>query len=344
MVSRYLVVAGLVLVFAIDTGFAQIGESAALFATDESLILELRADFDALEVPKEGQSRKYLPAEIIVNGGKSVPVRIAVRGKFRAEKIRCRVPMLWLRFDTKDTVGSVFSGQVDLPLTTQCKGNNKYKDNVLQEYLAYRIFQELSPHSLDARLAMITYTNSRKSKKLFDGPAFFVEHFDFFARRIGAQIADIERFDPRTAPPIVMATHDLFQFQIANTDWSAVYQHNVLLVELGNGDIAPAPFDFDWAGLVDAGYASPSDVLKIRSVRTRLYRGLCYDDATFNAAKARFVESRSSINGLIDALPGMGDRERFSTKVYIDDFYDILANQKSFASKIRKKCRSFDDF
>ena len=344
IIFRYLVVASLVLVSAIDTALAQTGEFAALFATPEPLILELKADFGALKAPKEGQGRIYLPGEIIVDGKSPVAVRIAVRGKFRAKKIRCRVPMLWLRFETDDTSGSVFAGQGDIPLTTQCTGNKKNKDNVLQEYLAYRMFQELSPHGLGARLILVTYTDTRKSKKLFDGPAFFVEHFDHFALRIGAQIADIERFDPRTAPPIDMATHDLFQFLIANTDWSAVYQHNVLLVELGNGDIAPVPFDFDWAGLVNASYAYPSDVLKVRSVRTRVYRGLCYDNVTYDAVKVKFANSRSSINALIDGLPGMSNRERFSTITYIDDFYDILGDQESFAVKIRKKCRTLDKF
>ncbi len=344
IVFRFPVVAAFVLASAINTGFAQTGDPAALFATHEPLILELKADFGALEVPKEGQGRKYLPGEIIVDGKSPVPVRIAVRGKFRAEQTRCRVPMLWLRFEAGDTAGSVFSGQGDIPLTTQCKGNQKNRDNVLQEYLAYRMFQELSPHGLDARLVLVTFTDVRKSQKLFGGPAFFVEHFDHFASRIGAQIVDIDRFDPRTAPPVFMATHDLFQFLIANTDWSVVYQHNTLLVKLGNGDIAPVPFDFDWAGLVNASYAYPSDVLKTRSVRTRVYRGLCFDNVTYDTVKAKFVNSRSSINAMIDGLPGMSDRERFSTITYIDDFYDILGDQQSFAVKIRKKCRTLDKF
>jgi hypothetical protein len=342
--TKYLAVAGLVLVFATGTGFAQTDAPVPLFSAHEPLIFELKADFGALKASKEGQGRRWLRGEIIVAGENPVPVSVAIRGRFRVEQIRCRVPMLWLRFDAADTADSVLSGQGDIPLTTQCTGSTRSKNNVLQEYLAYRIYDELSSHGLNSRLATVTYTDARNSKKIFDGPAFFVEHFDRFALRIGAQIPDIERFDPRTVPPGIMATHDLFQFLIANTDWSAVYQHNVLLVKLGNGNIVPVPFDFDWSGLVNAKYAYPDETLKIRSVRTRLYRGLCYDDATYTAVKAEFIKSRPLINALVDELPGLGDRERISTKSYVDDYYEILGNPKTFARKIVKKCRAFDKF
>ena len=338
--TKNLAVAGLVLVFATGTGFARTDTPVPLFSAHEPLIFELKADFGALKASKKGQGRQWLRGEIIVAGENPVPVRVAIRGKFRAEQIRCRVPMLWLRFDAEDTADSVLSGQGDIPLTTQCTGSARSENYVLHEYLAYRIYEQLSPHSLNSRLAMVTYTNARDSKKIFDGPAFFVEHFDRFSSRIGARIPEIKRFDPRTVPPGIMATHDLFQFLIANTDWSAVYQHNVLLVELGTGNIVPVPFDFDWSGLVNARYATPAERLKIRFVRTRLYRGLCYDDSTYAAVKAAFIKSRPSINALVDELPGLGDRERISTKGYVDDYYEILGNQKTFEKKIVKKCRT----
>ncbi len=338
--TKNLAVAGLVLVFATGTGFAQVDAPVPLFSAHDPLIFELKADFGALKASRKRQGRQWLRGEIIVAGENPVPIRVAIRGNFRAEEIRCRVPMLWLRFEAEDTGDSVLSGVGDIPLTTQCTGSTRSENNVLQEYLAYRIYDQLSPHSLNSRLALVTYTDARDSKKIFDGPAFFVEHFDHFSSRIGAQIPEIKHFDPRTVPPGIMATHDLFQFLIANTDWSAVYQHNVLLVKLGNGDIVPVPFDFDWSGLVNARYATPREKLKIRFVRTRLYRGLCYDDATYAAAKAEFIKSRASINALVDELPGLGDRERISTQSYVDDYYEILGNQKTFERKIVRKCRT----
>ena len=338
--TKNLAVAGLVLVFATGAGFARTAAPVPLFSAHEPLIIELIADFGALKAPTKRRDRQWLRGEIIVTGENPVPVKVAIRGNFRAEQIRCRVPMLWLRFDAEDTADSVLSGQGDIPLTTQCTGSTRSENNVLQEYLAYRIYDELSPHSLNSRLALVTYTDAHDLEKIFDGPAFFVEHFDRFSSRIGAQIPEIERFDPRTVPPGIMATHDLFQFLIANTDWSVVYQHNVLLVKLGNGDIVPVPFDFDWSGLVNARYATPREKLKIRFVRTRLYRGLCYDDATYMAVKAEFIKSRPSINALVDGLPGLGDRERNSTKTYVNDYYEILGSKKRFERKIAKKCRT----
>ena len=73
----------------------------------------------------------------------------------------------------------------------------------------------------------------------------------------------------------------VFQYLIGNTDWSLVTAdteehccHNIDLFELG-GHTLLVPYDFDLAGLVDASYAKPDPEIKIRSVRTRRYRGYC---------------------------------------------------------------------
>ncbi|MFC2096584.1 hypothetical protein ACFLQ3_02680 [Bacteroidota bacterium] len=40
-------------------------------------------------------------------------------------------------------------------------------------------------------------------------------------------------------------------------------------------DLIPVPYDFDFAGLVNADYANPAEVLDIENVTERYFLGLC---------------------------------------------------------------------
>ena len=47
-----------------------------------------------------------------------------------------------------------------------------------------------------------------------------------------------------------LATLDLFQYMIGNTDWSAIFQHNIVIIREADGTPTPVAFDFDFSGSV----------------------------------------------------------------------------------------------
>ena len=48
----------------------------------------------------------------------------------------------------------------------------------------------------------------------------------------------------------------MFQYMIANTDWSTTFLHNAKLIQLNDTKkYIPLAYDFDMAGFVDAPYA-----------------------------------------------------------------------------------------
>jgi hypothetical protein len=226
-----------------------------------------------------------------------------------------------------------------LPLTTHCARPAEYEQYLLKEYLAYRIYDALSSNGLRVRLTRVTYRDSAGRLEPFERYAFFTEHFDSFARRHRAAIRPKELFDPRTADPQEIAVFDLFQYAIGNTDWSAVRGHNVLVVERQRGLLTPVPFDFDFSGLVDAEYATVAPGLPIRSVRQRVFRGICDPETDWEAAFAHFAARREVVLGLADEIPGLEPRQRDGATEYLGGAFATFASPERRGTLIVDECR-----
>jgi hypothetical protein len=131
----------------------------------------------------------------------------------------------------------------------------------------------------------------------------------------------------------------VFQYLIGNTDWSAVYGHNIMTLRTAAGAVSAVPFDFDYSGLVDAAYAGPPPGLSIRSVKERVFRGFCEPAPDWAAVFAAFAERRREIADLAAAIPGLGSRERARATLYIEGFYAVLDSPKRRGEQIVAACR-----
>ena len=84
------------------------------------------------------------------------------------------------------------------------------------------------------------------------------------------------------------------------------------------------PYDFDFAGLVDAHYAIPSHELPITSVRERLYRGFPRTMEEIQRTLDIFREKREAINKLVMDFELLNVRQRKDMINYLDEFYEII--------------------
>jgi hypothetical protein len=120
---------------------------------------------------------------------------------------------------------------------------------------------------------------------------------------------------------------------IGNIDWSAVYQHNIRVIQSGNDPYIALPYDFDMSGFVNAPYA--------QSTRQRVYRGFCRDEALLQEVRQEFIKLQTAFNTTID-----GHAQYFSTddindmKNYLQGFIDILKSDRDFKESILEKCRT----
>jgi len=125
----------------------------------------------------------------------------------------------------------------------------------------------------------------------------------------------------------------VFQYFVANTDWSVPGLHNIELLRVRDTTFA-VPYDFDWSGVIAPRYARPAELLPIRSVRERIYRGLCQPLEALEPVLARFEALRDSIAAVYRAVPGLDPRTVERTLRYYDEFYRDIADRPRFVSRV----------
>jgi len=317
-------------------------DSSGVFDEVAPLEMELVFDWQALCRNPQKAECADLPATIVyrdaLNREQRVASALRTRGRYRKDTVECALPALFVFF-TGDTRDTLFEGESMLPLTTHCGRPAEYEQYLLKEYLAYRIYAELSSNSLRARLVHVTYRDSAGRVAPLQRYAFFTEHFDSFARRRGVVVRPKQLFDPRTADPDEIAVFDLFQYAIGNTDWSAVKGHNVLVVTSEAGLATPVPFDFDFSGLVDAKYASVSPEVSISNVRQRVFRGVCDPKTDWEGAFAHFAARREDVLTLADQIPGLEPKQRDRAVDYVAGAFATFASPNRRQSLIVDACR-----
>ena len=314
----------------------------ALFDDSEPLELTIRMNAKALCRDPRRETCADLPATVTyrddTGAERAVEVSLRSRGRFRDETGDCSLPALFVFFGN-DTAGTLFDGQTMLPLTTHCKTGSQYEQYVLKEYLAYRIYNTLTDKSLRVRLARITYEDTAGRSEPLERFAFFVEHFDSLAAYHDAAVWKPEQFDVRHADANEIAVLDVFQYLIGNTDWSAVFGHNIVLIRDAAGLVTAVPYDFDFSGLVDAEYATPSSELPIRSVTQRLFRGVCRPDTDWPRVFDVFEEQHDAIVALTQTLNAQSSA-RDSTQRYLDSFFEVVSSASLREREIVNSCRS----
>lgn len=156
------------------------------FFQDEKPI-EATLTVDIAKLLGEKMKGNDLSATFTCKLSDSVPITqqilINARGKYRRNY--CYMPPMRLIF--KSASSPVLHSLNTLKLVCGCKQNSFYEQLVLKEYLAYKIYNLLTPKSFLTRLIKITYEDSKSKKKPFSQYAFFVENVDAMAKRNGCK-------------------------------------------------------------------------------------------------------------------------------------------------------------
>jgi hypothetical protein len=160
---------------------------------------------------------------------------------------------------------------------------------MLQEFQLYRIYRLLTPASHAVRLIHMTYADSATGKTHATRYAFFEEDPDALAQRMGGKMLKIKGAGPDDLEPFQDGIVGVFQYMIGNTDFALSALHNAELLSRNNGDNFPIVYDFDFAGAVNARYATVDPELGVHSVRDRLYRGYCIANDVYPRSFAVFT-------------------------------------------------------
>lgn len=334
----------------------------ASFAADKTKPPKIFSNYDELQVTLTGPWRSIMrnkkrddtyPAIFSYTGADGakhdIDVVITLRGITRRQV--CDFPPLKLNFDKDAVKDTILRGNKSLKLVTYCDTNAKYEQYYIKEFLAYRMYNQITDFSYRARPLMVDYRDSERDGESVKRFSFIIEDTDELAERNQVEKLKVARIPYTDLDPVTTTRLSLFQYMIGNLDWAVTDGpkeedccHNSRL--LGKGiDVDPkyaVPYDFDSSGLVNAHYAAPPDGLRVRSVRTRLYRGFCVFNDEMPHTVALFQQKKADIMALIQDNPHLTDRMREGALDYIEAFYGIIDDPKKLEKNITDKCRGPD--
>jgi len=314
-----------------------------LFADTSILDIELHYNFDELKRDYDSDPNYHsarLRYKNIWGGMSRIDVEIKTRGIFRRNPKNCSQPPLWLRFNSKDVRNTPFEGIGKIKLVLQCYDRSSYDQLLLKEFLAYKIYSIVSPNNYKVRIARVTQIDRITNNKIVMY-GFFIEPADMMTSRLKGRLDDRKNIHPNACNKSETTRMAIFQYMIGHTDWSIKALHNITLIEPADAaPPIPVPFDFDFSGIVDAPYALPAEHLPIKSVRERYFNGYCRSLEEFKVEVDYFNSKKEEIIDCIKSFYLIDAKNRSRVIDYINEFYDIINDDKMVKKEFIEGCRT----
>jgi hypothetical protein len=320
---------------------------APLFADDAVLDVTIEGPIEALmEVRPE---KAYLQGRFIYTEAdgteRQLFIKFRTRGNYRREPEHCDFAPILLNFKKDDLPGTLFAGQDKLKLVTHCQTHILgYEQDLVREYLAYRLFQELTSISYATRVFRVSYREP--DGKPLTRYGYVIEDDKAVARRNGLVIAKTRSLQESDIDPRRQNLVNVFQYMIGNTEYSLVNPepnknccHNSdVLSEDGGPPYIPLIFDFDFSGLVDAPYAQPHPRFAIPNVKQRFYRGLCDANDILPETLQIFADKKEAFYRIIAELEPATRRTKKEARSYLESFYEEIADPMLVKERLMDHC------
>ena len=306
---------------------SNLSETSIFTSLSYAELLEITIETDLTELLENRYRDEYQMARLThVNAGEeevAYDIKIRPRGKFRRRV--CDFPPVKMKCPKRELLQQGYSEHNDLKLVTHCL-DEKFEgnENVLKEYLAYKIFNEISAKSFRVQLLKITYKDTSKKYGKIKRYGFLIEDEDEMAERLNGEICECMN---QSAEELALKDENLmaiFQYMIGNSDWSTMMARNLKMVQTPEGKVIPVPYDFDFAGLVDADYALPNADYGLVSVKDRAFLGEIVDQKVLGKNLFHFKQKRQAIKKLVQSFKYLSIDSRSEINAYLDSFYENM--------------------
>lgn len=308
--------------------------------TSDILTVHVKMAVDSVVINKKSQ--RAFPAEIsyLDHTGKTVNRNIKVSPRGRSRRKVCDFPPLKIKFNKKELAASgIRQVHKSLKLVTHCNDEAGALQNVMEEYLAYKVYNELTNNSLKVQLVKINYEDTDTGNN-FKRYGILIEDIDELAERLGGK--EVEGFNKKLPDfeSQAMNTFAMFQYMIGNEDWRVAYMRNIKFIQIeGQEKLIPVPYDFDASGLVSAAYAKPDRDLRLQSVQQRAFMGIFNNKTERAATIALFNSKKTKIYQIIETFKPLNRVAKARTIAYFEAFYEIINTPKLLRMAIPLKGR-----
>ncbi|MBT8274419.1 MAG: hypothetical protein KJO77_11480 [Bacteroidia bacterium] len=310
-------------------------------------MLPVKLSYSIKNLKKNTNDSVYIPSTFSYrlpdSSWTTMDIQLRKRGNYRLKN--CYFPPIKVKFKKSIVKNTHFEGHKSMKVVLPCLQQKDKNDNVIKEYLAYKVFEIVSPYYFKTRMLDISFEEIRNNKtKMHQVKGFLVEDDKHVAKRMDGKVYG-RAVHPLQQEEVASVRNAFFQCMIGNTDFSQAQQHNVKLMFFDKS-IIPVPYDFDMSGFVNCSYAVVSQIkdqkLPLSSVRDRMYRGFKRNPAVFQQVRQEFLDAKVQIFAALDECESLFDdpREFEVARDYIASFYDILVNDKKFKNNILDMARS----
>ncbi|MBT8258584.1 MAG: hypothetical protein KJO49_08940 [Bacteroidia bacterium] len=310
--------------------------------------MPITLQYSIKELRRNTNDSTYIPSVMKFQAAdgsvKELDIELRVRGNYRLKN--CYYPPLKIKIKKSNYKGTLFDTHKRLKLVTPCLTERDKNDNVIKEYIAYKIYELVSPFYFKSRLVDLEFNEVRGNNKIkaHTMKAFLIEDDKHVAKRYKGKIYK-RRVHPMQQNALASVRHAMFQYLIGNTDFSQYDMHNVKVM-FHEKEFLPIPYDFDMAGLVNCSYAVVSQIgkekLPLSSVTQRLYRGFERNPALFEQLRKEYLSFQPQIMGILSETKDQfqHENEYNTARDYIIDFFKVLSDEKKFQKQILNKART----
>ena len=311
-----------------------------LFKDEEPLKIKLK--YSNKEMNKKTNDSTFIETQLSYEQDgvwKDIDVRLRARGNFRRNT--CYWPPVRVKIKKSAAKETIFEGNKSLKLVLPCMMEPDRNDNIMKEYMAYKLYEQISPYHFNARRVDIDFTEIKgRKEKSHQIKGFLIEDDDIVADRFEGKVVD--RFiHPLAMDAETSVQNAFFNFLIGNTDISVAYQHNAKLLYIGKR-LIPLSYDFDMTGFVNPSYATVNETLGIKSVRDRKYRGFKRDGSIIETVRQLYISKKADLLSIVESHASQFDnqREYKETFKFLNSFYDIIEDDKEYNSQIVAAART----
>lgn len=280
----------------------------------------LTLELDLTELIHQKATNNYFPGTLSTADGKTLAMEARPRGKYR-RKI-CDMPPLKLKFPKKVMRANGLDTLNEVKLVVPCLDDPKGEELVLREYVAYRMFERLSPqYHIRARLVKVAFRDRHVEKTRDAVWCLLVEHEEQVSARLRGTLREDYNLPTDSLNIEQAATNALFQYLIGNTDWAISTFRNVYLLKPASGErIQVLPFDFDFSGFVSAPYSSPTAATGLRDVKERLLMAEGLPQSAVDAAMVRMDAAKADLLAWC-ASPFLSKSTNRELTRYVESFF-----------------------
>jgi len=319
--------------------------SDSFFQDQEPIAMQLK--FSTKDIKKNTNDSTYISSTLLIQNRErswdTLKIKLRARGNHRRQN--CYYAPLKVKLKKKATKATMLEGNTKLKLVLPCLLQKDKDDLVIKEFMAYKLYEIISPYHFKTRLANIEFEEEIRSRiKKHNLKAILIEDIDKVAERHKGR-AMSRKVHPLQQDDLASLQNAFFQFLIGNTDFSTRGGHNQKLLFVENKYVC-IPYDFDMSGLVNAPYATVSGIENMNSyiteVTQRAYKGYKRDDKLLQDVRQKYIASKDGIFAVVDGLEQFFQNPLLfaEAKDFIDDFFEIMESDKKFEKYIVDRTRT----